>query len=126
MQRLRKRGARVARACHAHCLVYIAAPRKRVSNRPAEACGGAPERLYFRGVVVGFVLEHHKPLLVLPVDVHVYDYARGVDFLADFEVFKLPLRAQPAHSYQRHVHQAHRLALCVEPKNLARFKVRFP
>ena len=56
---------RICRTGHTHCLIYIGTSGKRVTDSAAETCRSAAERLDFSRVVVGLVLEHEEPVLVL-------------------------------------------------------------
>ena len=71
----------VTRTGHAHRLVHVAAPRKRVADSAAQTRCRAAERLDFGGMVVRLVLEEVEPVLVLAVDVDRALHRAGVDFL---------------------------------------------
>ena len=79
--RFREWGAWIGSAGDAHRLVDIRSARKRVADAATEAGSGSAERFDFSGVVVGFVLKHHKPILIDSIDIHRHDNRGCVDFL---------------------------------------------
>ena len=110
-QRFGQRHGRVGRAGHAHRLIDVAAPGKRIADRPAQAGRRAAERLDLRRVVVRFVFEHEQPVLLLAVDVDLDFHGTGVDFLAFVQLAEQTLRPQRLRADHGQVHQRHRLVL---------------
>ena len=95
----------VARSRYAHRLIDVGAPRERVAYRAAQAGRRPAERLYLRGVVVRFVLEHYEPLLVYTVVVDVDDYGAGVDLLRSVEVVEIAFLAERFRGQSGDIHK---------------------
>ena len=91
LQGVCKGGGGIAGAGHPHGLVHIGAPAQRVTNGAAQASGRTTEGLNLRGVVVGFVLKLHQPLLGLAVHRYRYFNGAGVDLLALVQIVRLAL-----------------------------------
>ena len=72
LQRLAHRIPHVAAAGEAHGLIYIGAAGQGIPNGPADAGGRAAKGLDLSGMVVGFILEHEKPVLMLSVHSGLY------------------------------------------------------
>ena len=85
-QRLVHGGTGVAAAGDAHGLVDIGPAGERVADGAADAGGRAAEGLDLGGVVVGLVLEHEQPVLLLAVYIHGNVDRAGVDLLALIQV----------------------------------------
>ena len=97
---------RVGCAGDAHCLVYVAAAGKRVTDGAAHAGGRTAEGLDFRGMVVGLVLEQVEPFLGLAVHVAGHADGAGVDFLGLVQVGQDAAGLEGACSDGADVHQA--------------------
>ena len=82
LQSVGKGGAGIAAAGKAHGLMDIGATGQRIADAAADAGGSAAERLDLRGMVVGLVLEHQQPFLVLTVHIGGEADGAGVDLLA--------------------------------------------
>ena len=100
---------RVARAGHAHRLIYIAAVGQGVADRAADAGGRAAEGLNFRGVVVRFVFKEQQPRLVYTVIVHGNAHAASVDFVRFIEILQNTFFFEVLAADGAEVHQAHGL-----------------
>ena len=70
----------VCSARDAHCLVDVAAARKRVADSATDAGSRATKGLNLGWVVVSLVLEEEEPVFVFAVNVHLDFYGTGVDF----------------------------------------------
>ena len=99
---------------HAHGLVHIGAPAQRVADGAAEAGRRAAEGFYLGRMVVGFILEHEKPLLGLPVDGDVDEDAAGVVLFAHLHVCKQAFLPEVPATYRGKVHKAQRLAFAAQ------------
>ena len=77
---LRNRNGWVCSASDAHCLVDVAAARKRVADSTTNAGSCATKRLNLGWMVVSLVLEEEEPVFVFAVNVHLDLYGTGVDF----------------------------------------------
>ena len=77
---LRNRNGWVCSACDAHCLVDVAAARKRVADSATDAGSRATKRLNLGWVVVSLVLEEEEPVFVFAINVYLDLYGTGVDF----------------------------------------------
>ena len=77
-----KAGPWVAAAGDTHGLMDVGPARQGVPDAPADAGGRAAEGLDLRGMVMGLVLEHEQPVLLLPVHYGGNMDGAGVDFLA--------------------------------------------
>ena len=104
-QRLVHGGAGVAAAGDAHGLIHIGAAGQRVTDRAADAGGRTAEGLDLGGVVMGLVLEHEQPVLLLAVHVHGDVDGAGVDLLALVQVGQLAALFQHLGAQRAHVHQ---------------------
>ena len=82
LERLVQRDGRITGAGDTHCLINIGASGQRVADRTAQTGCRAAERLDLSRVVVGFVLKHQEPRLLLAVDVGIDTDGAGVDLLA--------------------------------------------
>ena len=82
LQGLLHRGAGVAAASEAHGLVDVYPAGEGVADAPADAGGRAAKGLDLGGVVVGLVLEHEQPVLLLPVHLGGHVDGAGVNLLA--------------------------------------------
>ena len=116
LEGIRHGHGRVGRPGHPHGLVHIAPAGQGVSDRAAQACGCAAERLYLRGMVMGLVLEEHQPLLggrgsahIAVVYLHRHHHGAGVDLIGLFHVLQLSFLFQLPHGHQRQIHQADEL-----------------
>ena len=76
----------ISGAGHAHGLVHVGTSAQRVADGAAQAGRSPAERFYFGRMVVGFILEHEKPFLGLPVDGNVDKDAAGVILFAHLHV----------------------------------------
>ena len=70
----------ICSASDTHCLVDVAAARKRVADSTTDAGSCATKRFNLGWVVVSFVLEEEEPVFVFAVNVYLYLYGTGVDF----------------------------------------------
>ena len=86
---LRQRYGRVTRTGHAHRLINVRATRQRVADGAAEAGSRAAERLDLGRVVVGLVLEHEQPVLVVAVHECLHLNGAGVDLLGLVEILQV-------------------------------------
>ena len=82
------RRAGIPAAGDPHGLIDVGPAGEGVPDAAADAGGGAAEGLDFRGMVVGFILEHQQPVLGLAVDRGCDMDGAGVDLLALVEVGK--------------------------------------
>ena len=92
-----------------HGLIHIGAAAEGIPNGTANAGGSTAERLDFRGMVVGLVLEHEEPGFFLPVHVHRDFDGAGVDLLAQVNVGGLSRLLQVLAPHGGNVHQVHGL-----------------
>ena len=118
-QRILDRCTRVIGARHAHRLIDVGTPRERVAYRAAKAGSRTAERLNLRRMVVGLVLEHEEPVLILPVHIHRDADAARIDLLRFVEIVELSLRTQRLHADDSDVHQCHIALLAVPIEQLA-------
>ena len=105
---LRQRHGRVARTGHAHRLINVGAAGQRITDRTAEAGSRAAERLDLGRVVVGFVLEHEQPVLVVTVHERLYLNGAGVDLLRLVDVLQVAALLEHLSRDRTHVHQRYR------------------
>ena len=77
---LGNRNGWVCSARDAHCLVDIAAARKRVADSTTDTGSCATKRLNLGWMVVSLVLEEEEPVFVFAVNVYLDFYGTGVDF----------------------------------------------
>ena len=105
--RVRKALARVRAARHAHRLIDVRPPRKRVADRPAEAGRRAAERLDLRRVVMRFILEHDEVIAFPIVGLYLMSDRAGVDLLGFVHIRKLSRALRFLYIDCRKVHQAH-------------------
>ena len=77
---LGNRNGWVCSARDAHCLVDIAAARKRVADSATDAGSCATKWLNLGWVVVCLVLEEEEPVFICTVNVYLDLYGTGVDF----------------------------------------------
>ena len=82
LQRLGQGHRGIAAPRHPHGLVDVGPAGEGVPDAPADAGGRAAEGLDLGGVVVGLVLEHQQPVLLLPVHIGGDMDGAGVDLLA--------------------------------------------
>ena len=108
LEGLRERHGRVARTGHAHCLINVGAAGQRVADRTAEAGSSAAERLDLSRVVVGFVLEHEQPVLIVAVHERLNLDGAGVDLLGLVDVLQVAALFKHLGSNRAHVHQRNR------------------
>ena len=85
LRKLSRKGLRnwngwICSARDAHCLVDIAATRKRVADSAADAGSCATKGLNLGWVVVSLVLEEEEPVFVFTVNVYLDLYGTGIDF----------------------------------------------
>ena len=111
LERLGERNGRVARAGHAHRLIDVAAAGERVADRAAEAGRRAAERLDLGRVVVGLVLEHEQPVLIVAVHERLDLDRAGVDLLGFVDIFEVAALLEHLGTCGRNVHQCNR-TLC--------------
>ena len=76
---LRNRNGWICGACDAHCLVDVAAARKRVADSAADAGSCATKRLNLGWMVVSLVLEEEEPVFIFTVNVYLDLYGTGVN-----------------------------------------------
>ena len=110
-ERFREGNGRVARAGHAHRLIDVGAAGERVADGAAEAGRRAAERFDLGRVVVGLVLEHEQPVLVVTVYECLYLDGAGVDLLGLVDVLKVAALLEYLGRDGTHVHQRDR-TLC--------------
>ena len=113
-ERFGNRNGRIACAGYAHCLIYIAAARKRVADSAAHARCCTAKGLDFRGMVVGFVLEQEQPILLFAVNVDLALYRASVNLVRLVEPLKAAMRTQVLGANGAHIHQAYRLMLATQ------------
>ncbi len=77
-----QRDAGISGTGNPHGLVDIGTPGQGIPDAAADTGGCAAEGLDLRGVVVGFILEHQKPILVLPIDLGGDMDGAGIDLFA--------------------------------------------
>ncbi len=77
---LGNRSEGICRAGDAHRRIDITSSRKGVADRAADAGGRAAERLDFRRMIVGLVLEEKQPFFRTPFCFHIDFDGTGVDF----------------------------------------------
>ncbi len=114
VHRLAHRLPDVAGAGHAHRLIHVGAARERVADGAAQAGRSPAERLDFRGMVVGLILELQEPFFGFPVHVHVDDDAAGVVFLALLLVIQDSFVLQIAGADGSQLHQAEGFVFAAE------------
>ena len=105
---LRQRYGRVTRTGHAHRLINIGATGQRVADRTAEAGSRAAERLDLGRVVVGLVLEHEQPVLVVAVHECLHLNGAGVDLLGLVDILQVAALFEHLSGDGAHVHQRNR------------------
>ena len=76
---LRNRNSWVCSASDAHCLVDVAAARKRVADCATDTGSCATKRLNLGWMVVGLVLEEEEPVFICTVHVYLYLYGTGIN-----------------------------------------------
>ena len=108
LEGLRERHGRVARAGYAHCLINVGAAGQRVTDRTAEAGSSTAERLDLGRVVVGLVLEHEQPVLVVTVHERLHFNGAGVDLLGLIDVLQVAALLEHLSRDRTHVHQRYR------------------
>ena len=101
-----QRGPGVSRAGDPHGLMHIGTAGQGIPDAAADTGGRAAEGLNFCGMVVGLVLEHQQPVLVLPVDGGRHMDGAGVDFLALVQLRELALLFQVLGADGGNVHQS--------------------
>ena len=111
LERFGEGSGRVARAGHAHRLIDVGAAGQRIADRAAEAGGCAAERLDLGRVVVGLVLEHEQPVLVVAVHERLDLDGAGVDLLGLIDILQIAALFEHLGGDGTHVHQRDR-ALC--------------
>ena len=72
----------ICSAGDAHSLMDISTTGQRVTDTATDTGSCAAERLDFGGVVMGLILEHQEPILVLAVYLGIDVNRTGIDFLA--------------------------------------------
>ena len=102
-----EQAARVSSTGDAHGLIDIGTAGQRVADSTAQTGSGTTERLDFRRMVVGFILEHHQPILFFAVDICFHHDGAGIDFLRFIQVCQLAVLAQGLHADNRNIHQRH-------------------
>ena len=108
LEGFRERHGRVARAGYAHCLINVGAAGQRVTDRTAEAGSSTAERLDLGRVVVGLVLEHEQPVLVVTVHERLHLNGAGVDLLGLVDVLQVAALLEHLSRDRTHVHQRYR------------------
>ena len=111
LERLGERDGRVARAGHAHRLIDVAAAGERVADRTAEAGRRAAKRLDLGRMVVGLVLEHEQPVLIVAVHERLDLDRAGVDLLGFVDILEVAALFEHLGARGRNVHQRDR-TLC--------------
>ena len=96
----------IARARYAHSLIDVRASRERVAYRAAQAGRRPAERLYLRGVIVRFVLEHYEPLLGGSVVIDFDYHGTGVDLLGSVEIVEVTFLAERFRRESGDIHKA--------------------
>ena len=97
--------AGVAAAGEPHGLIDISPAGQGVPDAAADAGGGAAEGLDLRGVVVGLVLEHQQPVLLLAVHRGGDVDGAGVDLLALVDICEQAPLFQDLGPDSGHIHQ---------------------
>ena len=105
---LRQRYGRVTRTGHAHRLINVGATGQRVADRAAEAGSRAAERLDLGRVVMGLVLEHEQPVLIVAVHECLHLNGAGVDLLGLVDVLQVAALLEHLSRDRTHVHQRYR------------------
>ena len=105
---LRQRYGRVTRTGHAHRLINVGATGQRVADRTAEAGSRAAERLDLGRVVMGLVLEHEQPVLVVAVHECLHLNGAGVDLLGLVDILQVAALFEHLSRNRTHVHQRYR------------------
>ena len=108
LEGFRERHGRVACAGYAHCLINVGATGQRVADRTAEAGSSTAERLDLGRVVVGLVLEHEQPVLVVTVHERLHLNGAGVDLLGLVDVLQVAALLEHLSRDRTHVHQRNR------------------
>ena len=99
----------VSRTGYAHCGVNVASARKRVTDRAADAGCRTAEGLDLGGMVVSFVLEEEKPILLLAVNGDLDLDCASVDLFALVKVTELTRGLEIFSGKSTDVHQRHGL-----------------
>ena len=99
---------------HTHGLVNVGTPAQRVADGTSETGSGPAEGFYFGRMVMGFVLEHEKPFLGLPVHCNVDENAAGVVLFAHLHVVQQAFLPEVPAPYRGKVHQTQRLAFAAQ------------
>ena len=99
------RRAGIPAAGDPHGLIDVSTAGEGVPDASADAGGGAAEGLDFRGMVVGFILEHQQPVLGFAVDRGCDMDRAGIDLLALVEVGKQTALLEHLGTDGGHVHQ---------------------
>ena len=80
-ERILNRHGRIAGTGHTHRMVNIGSAGQRITDRTADTGRCTTEGLNLCRVVVGFILEKKKPLLVFTVNLDIDLHGAGIDFL---------------------------------------------
>ena len=95
----------IACAGDTHGLIDIATAGKGIPDGAAHAGGGTAEGFNLRGMVVGLVLEHQEPVLILTVHICVNVNGAGIDFLGLVQILEDAALFQGFGSQGAHVHE---------------------
>ena len=97
--------ARISSTGYTHSLIYIGAAGQWVTDSTTQTGSSTTERLDFRRMVMSLVLEHNQPFLILAVDISIYYYTAGIDFLGLVQILQLALLSQCLHANNSQIHQ---------------------
>ena len=96
---------RIRSACNAHRGIDIGPAGQRIPDGAADTGGRSAERFDLGRMVVRFVLEQKKPVLILSVHTDLDLDRAGVDLFGLVELVQLSGRAEIAHSGRGDIHQ---------------------